>query len=38
MHYGELEKEEVTFCQQNILNVNVRDALMLQNWVLILVL
>jgi len=38
MLYGEPEKEELIFCQQNILNVNVKDVPMLQNWVLILVL
>jgi len=38
MHYGEPEKEELIFFQQNILNVDVKDVLMLPNWVLILVL
>jgi len=37
MHYGELEKEELTLCQQNTLNVIVKDVPMLQNLVLILV-
>jgi len=37
MRYGEHEKEELTLCQQNTLNVIVKDVPMLQNLVLILV-
>jgi len=37
MRYGALEKEELTLCQQNTLNVVVKDVPMLQNSELILV-